>query len=676
MIKYNLIVLIQVKKSMRLFIQIVHESTELTIEEPSFYSQYKYWIFFSVFLILFILLRLYTRRKTKQVSKTVKTPEDKKISEWAKNKVKTDLKMMSAKDDIFQDKTLSEEKQKDFEKGIEIFKSDAKKRVFNDDKVSVQKVLELEDINEEPKDNLKKPKDQKEYQIVERKELEPTIIEEIVSNKEDTSSKIKSIGFEPTNVFHQDEHYSYPLVLMPKPETNIKFPRKGCSNKTGYTEEAFFEYMQNPYFSKDFQLYNDRHIPSKNGKFVYEPDIVLIYEKDSKNIFIDIEIDEPYEGFSRTPTHERGADLIRNKFFTDRGWIVIRFSERQIHESPKECCYHIAKVIAAIDPDYEIPFHVTLYGDLEVDASWNSLQAKKWAKEKYRETYLGIDSFGTRPNIIFDYDIQISENDLIIENAIEDSIVIPKREKIEGPLRKNIHTRDDRLRFDPIEHRYYIDGNPDTISASQLISKFFPEFDSEYWSQRKAVERGVDVSVILDEWETKRVDAAKLGTKLHEEIENYYNGLPSNDNLPEFQYFLDFKRRYSKMKPYRSEWRIFDEEYLIAGTVDMVYQKEGDELYMFDWKRSAKVVDANGNPKLPNFDYASGELSHLSDNSYNKYAIQQNIYKHILEKRYNKTITSMNLLILHPNFETYHWVKLPDLSKEVKYIFENSKHYR
>lgn len=507
------------------------------------------------------------------------------------------------------------------------------------------------------------------------KEPEKETLITISSLEVESPSKIKSIGFLPTNAFHQDKDYNYPQVLMPKPETNIKFPRKGCSNKTGYTEDAFFEYMQNP-FAKDFQLYNDRHIPSKNGNFVYEPDIVLINEKDGKNIFIDIEIDEPYEGFGRTPTHERGSDAIRNKFFTDRGWIVIRFSERQIHQDPKECCYHIAKVIAAIDTDYEIPFHITLYGGLEAESSWNSLQSKKWAKEKYRETYLGIDSFGTRPNIISEYDIQISEKDSIIESEIDDTIAIPKREKIQGPLSKNIHNRDDRLRFDPIEHRYYIDGNPDTMSASQLINKFFPEFDSEYWSQRKADERGVDVSIVIEEWENKRVNAADLGTQLHEEIENYYNGLTYNDKLPEFQHFLEFKRKYSTMKPYRSEWRVFDEEYLIAGTIDMVYQKDGDELYMFDWKRSEKVVDAYGNPILTDFDYASGELSHLSDNSYNKYAVQQNIYKYILEKRYNKKITSMNLLILHPNFDKYHWVKLSDLTKEVEYIFENSKHYR
>ena len=234
---------------------------------------------------------------------------------------------------------------------------------------------------------------------------------------ESKDSHIKTIGFQPTELFLQGEVYQYPLVVMPKPSIQIKPPRKGCSNKQGYTEGSFFEYMHNP-FEKDFQILNDYHVPSENGDFAYEPDIVLINEKDGKNIFIDIEIDEPYDAYSRTPTHQLGKDSIRNKFFTDRGWIVIRFSEIQIHQDPKECCYHLAKVIAAIDPDYVIPFHLELYGDLKQKESWNSLQSEKWAKKKYREKYLGIKNFGASPKIVSNYNIQNSDNDKIIESVI------------------------------------------------------------------------------------------------------------------------------------------------------------------------------------------------------------------------------------------------------------------
>ena len=34
----------------------------------------------------------------------------------------------------------------------------------------------------------------------------------------------------------------------------------------------------------------------------------------------------------------------------------------------------------------------------------------------------------------------------------------------------------------------------------------------------------------------------------------------------------------------------------LAGTVDMVYKKENNELFIFDWKRTSKLVDQNNQP--------------------------------------------------------------------------------
>lgn len=43
------------------------------------------------------------------------------------------------------------------------------------------------------------------------------------------------------------------------------------------------------------------------------------------------------------------------------------------------------------------------------------------------------------------------------------------------------------------------------------------------------------------------------------------------------------------------------------------------------------------------------------------------------ETKYNCVISSMNLLILHPKYETYHWVKLPKMQNEVDYMFSTLK---
>lgn len=503
----------------------------------------------------------------------------------------------------------------------------------------------------------------------------------IVSPKpESTNKELKRIGFKPSMLFTQAEPYNYPMVKMPKENSYIKFPRLGRSNKLGFTENTFLELL-NKYFNSDFKIHNDRHITHKNGNNGYEPDFLLINEKENKNIFINIEIDEPYDGISRIPTHEINRDVYRDLFFTNRGYIVIRFTEKQIFEEAKQCCVFIANVIKAIDENYsneELDFKPSISSQNQ----WDTLQAKKWSFEKYREKYLGIKCFMPKYSSQIDFLITNSELDKIIESKIIEADLSAFDKNDNKPLNGNqSHIRDKRVVFDSLNHRYYIDNNPDTISVSQLIDKFFPEFDALQAATNlnpKHELYGLPVEEIISIWKKKGIEAAELGTHLHLQIENYYKNQPFNSNTKEFGYFLEFKEQFTNMDPVQPEWRIFDEDYMIAGTIDMLYKKEDGTFYIFDWKRSEKVVHPDGKPKISDPEhfytkFAFGELSHLTDDSYYRYALQQNIYRHILETKYNYKISSMNLLILHPKYETYHWVKLPKMQKEVDYMFSTLK---
>ena len=117
---------------------------------------------------------------------------------------------------------------------------------------------------------------------------------------------------------------------------------------------------------------------------------------------------------------------------------------------------------------------------------------------------------------------------------------------------------------------------------------------------------------------------------------------------------------------------LFDEKKLIAGTLDMVYKKPDGSLFIFDWKRSKNIINSNGSVEKEN-PYENGlkGLSHLSSSDYIKYSLQQNIYKYILEKYYEKKVSSINLLILHPNYEKYHIVKIDEFQLETKYLIDN-----
>jgi hypothetical protein len=576
-------------------------------------------------------------------------------------------------------KEIATKEQAKLKAQAENLKREAEKKASTEIKTPTEEVKQILEEKKEAKSDS--PKRQTVTPYIDINEVQVKVIKSI---PEPGSSTAKRIGYLPSDKFAQTEPYKYAVVKMPQKNSLIKFPRKGRSDKKGYTEDDFLIHL-NRHFKESYSVFNDRHIPTENGR-PYEPDFVLSSEKDNKNIFINIEIDEPYDGWLRTPTHCIGENDLRDEFFTKRGWIVIRFAEIQIHLEPKKCCAYIAKVIHSIDSTFNsdllnesIPNQVV---------QWDNLQAKKWASKKYREEYLKIDNFGRRPNTITEYEILESASDKEVEDEVPKHKTKTATEK--GDLAsKNRDSRDNRIKFDPIEHRYFIDENPDTISVTQLIDKFFPDYDSPYWSRRKAIDRlianGIPQTeekilsmqkVILKEWDDKRVTSANKGTALHEAIENYYNNNDYAGDSIEFQHFLAFKRRYPNMQPFRSEWRIFDEDLLIAGTIDMVYKKEDGTLYMFDWKRSEKVVlPPNGqhlkltDPTAHFAEFGFGELSHLTNDSYYKYALQQNIYKAILEKRYNYKISSMNLLILHENYETYVHKQIPEMQREVNFIF-------
>ena len=98
------------------------------------------------------------------------------------------------------------------------------------------------------------------------------------------------------------------------------------------------------------------------------------------------------------------------------------------------------------------------------------------------------------------------------------------------------HINDSRISFDEAEHNYFIDGQKAKFSVTEIIDKFFPEFDSAFWAERKAIEKlnqdhveydlevlQATIKQILEAWERKRIDAASKGTILHEKIEDFYN---------------------------------------------------------------------------------------------------------------------------------------------------------
>lgn len=468
-----------------------------------------------------------------------------------------------------------------------------------------------------------------------------------------------------------DQTDVYPIFRCPKKNTVVRSYRVGTTKRRGFKEEVFQRAIEDV-FGNQFIVSGELRINTGKDTRPFEPDIALI-DKSNDCLRIDIEIDEPYAGITRQPTHCKGDDTMRDIYFVDRGWIVIRFSEYQVHMFEKKCLRFISDVIKGVSSTYSIPASLAHSTSTENEKLWDIVQAQKWEKDKYRESYLNHE-FKTIEERIETIERDFNEQEQKEEKLVNPTLigVVDEKPSIGFNL-INSHPRDKRIEFYPEPHIYTIDKTP-APSASTVISKFFPEFDSYGKASSLSPSNplyGLPVEEIVQTWNSRGMEAANKGTFLHEQIEKYYLG-EHYEKTEEFHLFEQFVSDHKNIKPHRSEWRIFDEEHHIAGTIDLI-SKNGVGFDIYDWKRSKKVVDTyNGEPITKDTwgNVGVGQLKDIDDTSYNRYCLQQSLYRYILEKNYNLTISKMYLVVLYPDNDRYYKVEVPYLKKRVEYILK------
>jgi len=345
-------------------------------------------------------------------------------------------------------------------------------------------------------------------------------------------------------------------------------------------------------------------------------------------------------------------------FFTESGWIVIRFTEKQVHCEAYACIDYIKNVLHSL---YNRAFVNNL--NCEKESQWDYNQCIQWQKIYYREKYLGIERFQK----------QYSNKEIEIDTAESESIerVIQRTKKL------TFSDWNTSLGFDEKSHVYAKDetGNSEYISVTTLIERFFP-FDLKRYIERKAEEENRTEEDVLDEYLLMRDEAAEKGTFLHNQIENFLKKSEFDSDSKEFEFFLGFYNKEIEERNlvfFDAEKMIFSDKYNVAGTIDCLFKKESnDEYVMLDWKRSKKLI-IDGRPRIFGYGYALSELNTLDNSSFNRYCLQQNIYKLIAETEYGMKISSMKLVVLHENYSDYHVVDVPLMKREASIILNSLK---
>jgi hypothetical protein len=265
----------------------------------------------------------------------------------------------------------------------------------------------------------------------------------------------------------------------------------------------------------------------------------------------------------------------------------------------------------------------------------------------------------------------------------------------------NAHIRDKNIQFYEPTHTYTI--IPDAKSKYKSVTTWnhshFPHFDADDIIKKMMKSKGwkeghkywgLTAAQIKAMWSANGASVSGAGTNMHFEIECFMNNpgsknpnythadlledyLAKEQNIEtlEWQYFINYVKDTLHLKPYRTEWTIYHEDLKLAGSIDMVYENPDGTLSIYDWKRAKDITRVNNFGKYAITDC----ISHMPDSNFWHYALQLNTYKAILEEKYDKKITDLYLVRLHPEAEekNYELIKLPDLTVEIKELFARRK---
>ena len=282
----------------------------------------------------------------------------------------------------------------------------------------------------------------------------------------------------------------------------------------------------------------------------------------------------------------------------------------------------------------------------------------------------------------------------------------------------DIDKRNGNLAFNEENHLYWnVNDNEKYISVTTLIHRFTNEFDKEFWSAYKALEKLLpkdswniekksllntkkfdkeilnlynisendfnrEQQSILDAWDEENRNSCERGTKIHADLENSFYKAGKNVSLQRFGIGGKFecKKDYSKLD---LEYGVYP-EYLIsrtsddgilkiAGQVDLIV-KSGNEITICDWKTNKKIEQKSFfNTKTKSSTKMKYPLNTLDDVNFYHYTLQLSTYAWMLQK-INPNFIIKDLILVHfdhqGNQTIYHCDYLKDEEERMLYFYK------
>ena len=245
-----------------------------------------------------------------------------------------------------------------------------------------------------------------------------------------------------------------------------------------------------------------------------------------------------------------------------------------------------------------------------------------------------------------------------------------------------IDKQNGNVAFENESHTYWnVEDNKQYISVTTLIHRYTQEFDKNFWSAYKALEKllpkeswaiekksllstkkfnkeildiynisELDFNKaqqgILDAWDEENRKSCERGTKIHSDIENSFYNHPKDISLQKFGLGGKFecKKDYSELDleygvypEYLMSIESKDKVLRLAGQIDLII-KQDNEITIVDHKTNKKIDLKSGfDTNTKSSAKMKYPLNNLMDCNYYHYSLQLSTYAWMLQK-------------LHPEF--------------------------
>lgn len=247
------------------------------------------------------------------------------------------------------------------------------------------------------------------------------------------------------------------------------------------------------------------------------------------------------------------------------------------------------------------------------------------------------------------------------------------------------------------EMHLYWDENGKYVSVTTLIGKFCQDFDSNFWSGYKALEKllsaeefkieksqlqkthKIDVKYfcdmygftvndfnkaqqdILDEWAKTNAESCERGSKIHSELENKYLskgqcdmkkfGLGGKFEVNTNKSLMDKNTDILKIdRGVFPEYLIYrnspDGKFKLAGQIDLLI-KDGNDIYIIDYKTNKKLDDKSFfDSRTKKCVMMKYPMNNLMDCNKMHYTLQLSTYAWMLQKL-NPEFVIKKLMLIH-----------------------------